>query len=408
MSSSEAYNYLPQRGEIQDEEDAVGIQIEVVTNSNKAVILDQEIIDRLALLDPEKSEKILEVLETFEDDPVRQQELMTILQDIEDNPENTDNAEEILKEAIKTAADNAPTDTLQFYLTTIGKVDLLKPHEEVGLAKRIERGDIAAKNHMIEANLRLVVSVAKRYSLGRGYNLDLLDLIQEGSLGLIRGVEKFDYRKGFKFSTYATWWIRQAVTRAIADKSRTIRLPIHIVEKLNRIIQAERRLAVELGHHPSEVEIAEELEMKEAEVQDILDKSQQPISLEKPVVEGEEAEFGQLISDDSQPQPDVVIGDKILRQNLYNALKKLPEPEKKLLIFRFGLLGGEPMTHEEIAQYFGLSREKIRQLQNNILKKLTADPDLAATKEDKTNFRPLKKGEKGYETITAFGVKAPK
>jgi RNA polymerase primary sigma factor len=219
-------------------------------------------------------------------------------------------------------------DSLRLYLREIGKVPLLTADQEVYLAKRIERGDMAAKTHMIEANLRLVVSIAKGY-LGRG--LSFLDLIQEGSLGLIRAVEKFDYRKGYKFSTYATWWIRQAVTRAIADKARTIRIPVHMVEKLNKVVHIERQLVQRLGREPKPEEIAEELEMTTEEVRDILRMAQLPVSLEKPIGEEEEAELGDFVQDEQAESPFDSASLSLRQQDIRRALDSLPERERRVI-----------------------------------------------------------------------------
>ncbi len=225
-------------------------------------------------------------------------------------------------------------DSLRLYLREIGKVPLLTADQEVTLAKRIERGDMLAKTQMIEANLRLVVSIAKSY-LGRG--LSFLDLIQEGSLGLIRAVEKFDYRKGYKFSTYATWWIRQAVTRAIADKARTIRIPVHMVEKLNKVVHIERQLVQRLGREPRPEEIAEELDMTTDEVREILRMSQLPISLEKPIGEEEESSLGDFVPDEQAESPFDKASLSLRREDIENALASLPERERKVIELRFGL-----------------------------------------------------------------------
>jgi RNA polymerase primary sigma factor len=263
-------------------------------------------------------------------------------------------------------------DSLRLYLREIGKVPLLTADQEVYLAKRIERGDMAAKTHMIEANLRLVVSIAKSY-LGRG--LSFLDLIQEGSLGLIRAVEKFDYRKGYKFSTYATWWIRQAVTRAIADKARTIRIPVHMVEKLNKVVHIERQLVQRLGREPQPEEIALELEMEPDEVREILRMAQLPISLEKPIGEDEESELGDFVPDEQAESPFDTASLSLRRQDVQRALDSLPERERKVIELRFGLTGGRARTLEEVGRTFGVTRERIRQIENNTLKKLESLPE---------------------------------
>src|SRR6195952_2329339 len=263
-------------------------------------------------------------------------------------------------------------DSLRLYLREIGKVSLLTAEQEVQLAKRIERGDMIAKRAMIEANLRLVVSIAKGY-LGRG--LSFLDLIQEGSLGLIRAVEKFDYRKGYKFSTYATWWIRQAVTRAIADKARTIRIPVHMVEKLNKVVHVERQLVQQLGREPVPEEIARELECTVREVKDIQRMAQLPVSLEKPIGEEEDSELGDFVEDEEAGSPFDMALENLRRENVRTALDALPTREREVIEMRFGLTGSEARTLEEVSRAFGVTRERIRQIENNTLKKLEMLPE---------------------------------
>ncbi len=263
-------------------------------------------------------------------------------------------------------------DSLRLYLRSIGRVNLLTAEQEVLLARRIERGDMLAKQQMIEANLRLVVSIAKSY-LGRG--LTFLDLIQEGSMGLIRAVEKFDYRRGYKFSTYATWWIRQAVTRAIADKGRTIRIPVHMVEKLNKVVHVERQLVQQLGREPTPEEIAAELETTAREVRDVLRMAQQPISLEKPVGEEDDSELGDFVEDQTAESPFELASEHLRRENLCRALAALPEREREVIQMRFGLTGERPYTLEEVGRAFNVTRERIRQIENHTLKKLEALPE---------------------------------
>jgi len=263
-------------------------------------------------------------------------------------------------------------DSLRLYLRSIGRVSLLTAEQEVLLARRIERGDMLAKQQMIEANLRLVVSIAKSY-LGRG--LTFLDLIQEGSMGLIRAVEKFDYRRGYKFSTYATWWIRQAVTRAIADKGRTIRIPVHMVEKLNKVVHVERQLVQQLGREPTPDEIAAELETTVREVRDVLRMAQQPISLEKPIGEEDESELGDFVEDQTAESPFELAAEHLRRENLRRALAALPEREREVIEMRFGLTGERPYTLEEVGRAFNVTRERIRQIENHTLKKLEALPE---------------------------------
>jgi RNA polymerase primary sigma factor len=263
-------------------------------------------------------------------------------------------------------------DSLRLYLRSIGSVDLLTASQEVELAKRIERGDIEAKRHMVEANLRLVVSIAKSY-LGRG--LSLLDLIQEGSLGLIRAVEKFDYRRGYKFSTYATWWIRQAVTRALADKSRTIRIPVHMVEKLNRVVHVERNLVQKLGREPEPQEIAKDLGWTARDVREVLRVSQMPVSLEKPVGDEDDSELGDFVADDNVESPFETASDNLQREDVQRALAVLPRRDREVLELRYGLNGRKPMTLEEVGDAFGVTRERIRQIENNTLKRLKGLPE---------------------------------
>ena len=263
-------------------------------------------------------------------------------------------------------------DSLRLYLRSIGRVQLLTAEKEVALAQRIERGDLVAKQEMVEANLRLVVSIAKGY-LGRG--LSFLDLIQEGSLGLIRAVEKFDYRRGYKFSTYATWGIRQAVTRAIADKGRTIRIPVHMVEKLNKVVHVERQLVQELGREPTAEEIAVELECSSREVREILRMAQQPVSLEKPVGDEEESELGDFVEDEAAASPFEMASENLRKENVRRALDALPPREREVIEMRFGLTGARPYTLEEVGRAFNVTRERIRQIENHTLKKLESLPE---------------------------------
>jgi RNA polymerase primary sigma factor len=269
-------------------------------------------------------------------------------------------------------------DSLRLYLRSIGKVELLTAVQEVELAKRIERGDMLAKREMVEANLRLVVSIAKGY-LGRG--LGFLDLIQEGSLGLIRAVEKFDYRRGYKFSTYATWWIRQAVTRAIADKARTIRIPVHMVEKLNRVAHVERQLVQRLGREPEPAEIAAELRWPVSDVRDILRVAQVPISLEKPVGDEDDSELGDFVRDEAVSEPFEEASEHLQKEGVRKALEALPERERQVIELRYGLSGLEPLTLEEVGRTFGVTRERVRQIENNTLKKLQNLPEAQMLRE---------------------------
>jgi RNA polymerase primary sigma factor len=269
-------------------------------------------------------------------------------------------------------------DPVRMYLREIGRVPLLTAAQEVSLAKRIERRDIAAKASLIEANLRLVVSVAKRY-VGRG--LAFLDLIQEGNLGLIRAVEKFDYRKGYKFSTYATWWIRQAITRAIADQARTIRVPVHMVETINRLSRVQRQLLQDLGREPTIAELAKELEVTPDRVREIQKVAQEPVSLETPVGEDEDSELGDLIEDGAVESPPEAVATLLRREELEEVLAQLTHRERKVLELRFGLRGEEPRTLEEVGQRFGVTRERIRQIEAKTLNKLQAYRDTQRLRE---------------------------
>ncbi len=269
-------------------------------------------------------------------------------------------------------------DSLRLYLHAIGRVPLLSAEEEVALAKRIERGDMAAKQHMVEANLRLVVSIAKGY-VGRG--LTFLDLIQEGSLGLIRAVEKFDHRRGYKFSTYATWWIRQAVTRSLADKARTIRIPVHMVERLNKMIQAERRLIQHLGREPEPAELAAELECTVPEVREIIRISQQPVSLEKPVGEEDDSALADFIEDGSAPSPFELASESLRREQIRVVLASLPQREREVIEMRYGIAGGQARTLEEVGRAFNITRERVRQIESRTLKKLQTLPDAQHLRE---------------------------
>jgi RNA polymerase primary sigma factor len=258
---------------------------------------------------------------------------------------------------------------LQLFLKEIARVDLLTAAQEVTLSKRIQRGDHRAKQEMVEANLRLVVSIAKNY---RNQGLPFLDLIQDGTIGLVRAAEKFDHTRGFKFSTYATWWIRQAVTRGLADKARTIRMPVHAVEKLNKILRSERTLRVELGREPTRAEIAEEIDMSVKEVDQIICRAQAPVSLEEPAGREEDFEFGQLLTDEHTPLPEDAVEVSLRIAALANCLESLGERQRRVLELRYGLDGGRPHTLEEIGVVFDVTRERVRQIENQSLKKLAA------------------------------------
>ena len=261
------------------------------------------------------------------------------------------------------------TDSLQLFLREIGRVPLLTARQEVELARRIEMGDLDAKKQMVEANLRLVVSIAKNY---RNQGLSFLDLIQEGTIGLVRAAEKFDYRRGFKFSTYATWWIRQAVARALADKGRTIRMPVHVVEKLNKINRTERRLLAELGREPSIAELSLALELPAAEIEQIKRGAQAPVSLEKPVGDDEESEFGQFLADEKAISPEDAASHSMRMETLRQVLDTLSYRERRVLELRYGLAGEQPRTLDEVGRTFNVTRERIRQIENQSLQKLAS------------------------------------
>ncbi|HHU53328.1 MAG TPA: RNA polymerase sigma factor RpoD [Clostridiaceae bacterium] len=281
---------------------------------------------------------------------------------IEDDEEEEDeNNGRIFTEAI------IVDDPVRMYLKEIGRVDLLTADEEKELAARMEMGDNEAKDHLTTANLRLVVSIAKRYT-GRG--LSFLDLIQEGNLGLIKAVDKFDYRKGYKFSTYATWWIRQAITRAIADQARTIRIPVHMVETINKMIRIQRQLLQKLGREPEPEEIAEEMEITVEKVREIMKISQEPVSLEKPIGEEEDSFLGDFIPDDDAPSPSEQASFALLKEQLFEVLKELTPREEKVLRLRFGLDDGRTRTLEEVGREFDVTRERIRQIEAKALRKL--------------------------------------
>lgn len=315
----------------------------------------KEIMDELDEIDlsPEQIEKIYEVLETMGID---------VIGDIQD--EMTEVGEDLdlsIPEGI------AIDDPVRMYLKEIGKVPLLSSDEEIQLAQRIEDGDQAAKKKLAEANLRLVVSIAKRY-VGRG--MLFLDLIQEGNLGLIKAVEKFDYRKGYKFSTYATWWIRQAITRAIADQARTIRIPVHMVETINKLIRVSRQLLQELGREPLPEEIAKIMDMPEDKVREIMKIAQEPVSLETPIGEEEDSHLGDFIPDDEAPAPAEAAAFTMLKEQLINVLDTLTPREEKVLRLRFGLDDGRARTLEEVGKEFNVTRERIRQIEAKALRKL--------------------------------------
>ncbi|MCM1552496.1 MAG: RNA polymerase sigma factor RpoD [Butyrivibrio sp.] len=316
-------------------------------------------------LEEEQFEKILEVLDQNNVDVLR----ITEEDDIDDEEIILSDEDEVDAENIDLSVPDGVSieDPVRMYLKEIGKVPLLSAEEEIELAKRMELGDQEAKKRLAEANLRLVVSIAKRY-VGRG--MLFLDLIQEGNLGLIKAVEKFDYRKGYKFSTYATWWIRQAITRAIADQARTIRIPVHMVETINKLIRVSRQLLQELGREPSPEEIAEEMNMPVDRVREILKISQEPVSLETPIGEEEDSHLGDFIQDDNVPVPADAAAFTLLKEQLVEVLGTLTEREQKVLRLRFGLDDGRARTLEEVGKEFNVTRERIRQIEAKALRKL--------------------------------------
>lgn len=331
----------------------------------KGMLTYREIEDAFEKVDitPEQIEKVYETLEKIGIEIVAE----NIEEDLEDFQftENEDEEEEDLDISVPEGI--SIDDPVRMYLKEIGKVPLLQGDEEIELAKRMEQGDEEAKKRLAEANLRLVVSIAKRY-VGRG--MLFLDLIQEGNLGLIKAVEKFDYRKGFKFSTYATWWIRQAITRAIADQARTIRIPVHMVETINKLIRVSRQLLQELGRDPTPEEIAKEMGMSEDKVRDIMKISQEPVSLETPIGEEEDSHLGDFIPDDDAPAPAESAAFTLLKEQLIDVLDTLTPREEKVLRLRFGLDDGRARTLEEVGREFNVTRERIRQIEAKALRKL--------------------------------------
>ena len=339
----------------------------------KNVLEYQEISDffKDQPLDVEQMEKVFDFLEASGVDVLRITENGPddLILDDDLDIDGLDDEEEVELDKIDLSVPEGVSieDPVRMYLKEIGKVPLLSAEEEIELAKRMEQGDEAAKKRLAEANLRLVVSIAKRY-VGRG--MLFLDLIQEGNLGLIKAVEKFDYRKGYKFSTYATWWIRQAITRAIADQARTIRIPVHMVETINKLIRVSRQLLQELGREPSPEEIAEEMAMPVDRVREILKISQEPVSLETPIGEEEDSHLGDFIQDDNVPVPADAAAFTLLKEQLVEVLGTLTEREQKVLRLRFGLDDGRARTLEEVGKEFNVTRERIRQIEAKALRKL--------------------------------------
>ena len=334
-----------------------------LAKSKKNVLEEKDIHDAFAgeELTPEKLDRIYDFLDKKHVDVLKMSNDDDMDPDLFTEDEDPDPEDEIDMEHIDLSVPEGVSvdDPVRMYLKEIGKVPLLSPDEEIELAKKIELGDEAAKKKLAEANLRLVVSIAKRY-VGRG--MQLLDLIQEGNLGLIKAVEKFDYRKGYKFSTYATWWIRQAITRAIADQARTIRIPVHMVETINRLVRTQRQLVQKLGREATPEELAKELDMPVDRVREIMKISQDPVSLETPIGEEEDSHLGDFIQDDNVEVPADAATYTLLHEQLMEVLSTLTEREQKVLRLRFGLDDGRPRTLEEVGRQFNVTRERIRQI----------------------------------------------
>ena len=349
------------------------VELLELAKKKKNVLEYQEISDffKDSPLEVDQMEKVFDFLEASGVDVLRITDNSgdELLLDNDMDMEGLDDEEEVELDKIDLSVPEGVSieDPVRMYLKEIGKVSLLSADEEIELAKRMEKGDEAAKKRLAEANLRLVVSIAKRY-VGRG--MLFLDLIQEGNLGLIKAVEKFDYRKGYKFSTYATWWIRQAITRAIADQARTIRIPVHMVETINKLIRVSRQLLQELGREPTPEEIAEEMDMPVDRVREILKISQEPVSLETPIGEEEDSHLGDFIQDDNVPVPADAAAFTLLKEQLVEVLSTLTEREQKVLRLRFGLDDGRARTLEEVGKEFSVTRERIRQIEAKALRKL--------------------------------------
>lgn len=344
----------------QDKKPANPLKTLLDLGKSKGQLSSKEILDVLGdELDPEQIEKIYDALESNGIEIIEDTEDLS-LDDLNIN-ENSDDDSEPAPDGVSI------DDPVKIYLKEIGRVPLLSPDEEVDLAIRISQGDVAAKKRLSEANLRLVVSIAKRY-LGRG--MQFLDLIQEGNLGLIKAVEKFDHTKGFKFSTYATWWIRQAITRAIADQARTIRIPVHMVETINKVKKVSSQLLHQNGHAPSADDIAAELDMPVDKVREIMRVAQEPVSLETPIGEEEDSHLGDFIPDDDAPAPQDAASHTLLKEQLSDVLSTLTSREEKVLRLRFGLEDGRSRTLEEVGREFNVTRERIRQIEAKALRKL--------------------------------------
>ncbi len=347
-------------------------QISAEAAAKKGVLSNEELMAYFAgvLLTPDQLDHVYEYLENAGVEVLSTDESDVLSGEFFDSEEEEESEEDLSGE-IKVPETVGIDDPVRMYLKEIGKIPLLNAQEEQALAQKITEGSeeeiTEAKRKLAEANLRLVVSIAKRY-LGRG--LQFLDLIQEGNLGLLKAVDKFDYTKGFKFSTYATWWIRQSITRAIADSARTIRIPVHMVETINRLVRTQRQMLQELGREPTPEELAERLNTPVARVRDIMQISQEPVSFETPIGEEEDSHLGDFIQDDSSQIPVDAATEKLLHDQLMNVINQLSEREQKVLQLRFGLLDGKPRTLEEVGKEFNVTRERIRQIEAKALRKL--------------------------------------
>ncbi|WP_439116322.1 RNA polymerase sigma factor RpoD [Paludifilum halophilum] len=337
----------------------------VELGKKRGVLTYKEIMEKMASFDqdPQQVDEFFEALTDQGIEVLNEDEENLGFTQGEDHPD----ADELLQDDLSVPPGVKINDPVRMYLKEIGRVPLLSAEEEVDLAKRIEEGDEEAKRRLAEANLRLVVSIAKRY-VGRG--MLFLDLIQEGNMGLIKAVEKFDYRKGYKFSTYATWWIRQAITRAIADQARTIRIPVHMVETINKLIRVSRQLLQELGREPIPEEIAEEMDLSPDKVREIMKIAQEPVSLETPIGEEDDSHLGDFIPDDDAQAPADAAAYELLKEQLKDVLDTLSDREENVLRLRFGLDDGRTRTLEEVGKVFGVTRERIRQIEAKALRKL--------------------------------------
>jgi RNA polymerase primary sigma factor len=341
-----------------------GIKELIIKGKRKGIISYREIMDSLEQIDL-TTEQIDEVYEALANNGI--EVLPDTSEEVTEDPELFHPEDEEVEIDLSIPEGIALDDPVRMYLKEIGRVPLLSADDEIELAQRVEAGDESAKRRLAEANLRLVVSIAKRY-VGRG--MLFLDLIQEGNLGLIKAVEKFDYRKGYKFSTYATWWIRQAITRAIADQARTIRIPVHMVETINKLIRVSRQLLQALGREPTAEEIADEMEMSPERVREIIKIAQEPVSLETPIGEEEDSHLGDFIEDQDAPAPAEAASFRLLKEQLEDVLNTLTPREEKVLRLRFGLDDGRARTLEEVGQIFNVTRERIRQIEAKALRKL--------------------------------------